>query len=136
MGFDGTANAGSAGSTTVWVSSVATRLPTGSSFRKRLVEEIADHPLGLGPEHIERVRPHVRVGLGLEGEEAHLRAVAVRDDEAMRGVERRDCLRRVADVGLLMRGLGRLAAAQQGVAAESDDRERPHRSPQARRMYA
>jgi len=110
--------------------------PNGELVQERLVEEIADHPLRLGAEDVQRIRPHVLVRLGLERQEPDLRPVAVRDDEAVRVVERRDRLRRGADVDLLVGGLRRLTAAQEGVPAECDDRERGHRSPQARRMYA
>ena len=46
-----------------------------------LLDQVADHPLGLGAEHVERVRLDVRVGRGLEREQADLGAVAVRQHE-------------------------------------------------------
>ena len=46
---------------------------------ERLGEQIADHPLCLGAEHVERVRRYVLVGLCLECEKPDLGAVTVRD---------------------------------------------------------
>ena len=46
-----------------------------------LLEHVADHALGRGPEDVERVGLLFLVGGGLQGEEPDLRAVAVGHDE-------------------------------------------------------
>src|SRR5581483_1029312 len=97
------------------------------SSRERLREEVADHPLALRAEDVERVRRDLGVGVGLEREESHLRAVAVRDHELVplgERRQRRDCL---ADVGLLDGGLRALPAPQERIPSQGDDE--PHRQP-------
>ena len=44
-------------------------------------EEVADHALGLGAEHVERIGAHVAERLALEREQPDLRTVAVRDHQ-------------------------------------------------------
>ena len=88
------------------------------------LDDVADLALALGIEHVERIRVAAAVRVLLEREQPDLRAVAVRDDEARalgHGAER---LRGRARGAQLVGGGGRLAAPQQGVAAEGDDGER------------
>ena len=68
-----------------------------------LLDEVADHALGLGAQDVERVRVDVLVGRRLEREQADLRAVPVRQDELMLGGEWRERLGRGPDVGPLDR---------------------------------
>ena len=53
----------------------------GELVAERLDEQVADHPLALRAEDVERVRRHGLVRLRFEREQPDLRAVAVRDDE-------------------------------------------------------
>ena len=46
-----------------------------------LLDEVADHPLRLGAEHVEGIGLDVLVGLALERQQPDLRAVAVGDDQ-------------------------------------------------------
>ena len=85
------------------------------------LDDVADLPAALGIEHVERIRVAASVGVLLEREEPDLGAVAVRDHQARalgHGTEQPcSCARRAQLIG----GARRLAPAQQGVAAESDD---------------
>jgi hypothetical protein len=86
-----------------------------------LFEQVADQAIGLGAEHVQRVRRHVGVGLGLQGQQADLRAVAVNDDQL---VFHRHCGQTPcgdAHVVQLVLRSGDLLAAQQRVAADGDD---------------
>ena len=77
-----------------------------------LLDEIADHPLRLRAEDVERVGLDVLVGGALESEQAHLRAVAVRDDELVLRRDTGQGLGGDADVGALVldgHGLARVA---------------------------
>src|SRR5581483_856597 len=95
---------------------------------QRVGEEVADHALRLGNEHVERVRSDVAVGLAFEREQSDLRAVAVRDHELVVGCGRGERGGGGEDVAPLDLRLRRLAAAKQRVAAECDDDALPHRS--------
>ena len=85
------------------------------------LDHVADHAFGLGAQHVERVRRHLRIGRRLQREQSHLRAVAVGDDDLVRARDRRDCRGGARDVPPLHLGLERLAAFQQRIAAQSDD---------------
>ena len=96
-----------------------------------LLDDVADHPLGLRAEDVERVRLDARVGRLLEGEEPHLRAVAVRDDDLVVVGDRRERLAGPLHVGPLVLGRHRLSALQEGVPAQGDDDA--HRASPSRR---
>ena len=91
------------------------------------LDDVADLAAALGVEHVERIRGAVGVGVLLEREQADLRAVAVRDHEPRRLGDRAEHRRRLAGGAQLVGRGRRLAAPQQGVAAERDDGERPGR---------
>ncbi len=82
---------------------------------------IADHPLGLGPEDVERVRLDVLVGGALQCEQADLRPVAVRDDELVVAGDPGEGARGDPDVRALVAGGHWLTPLQEGVTTESDD---------------
>src|SRR5262249_31541356 len=96
MGFAGCWKAGSSRSTTVWVSRQATRydMPRRPSSPttppphlgcQRFAEAVADSTLGVGHAHVEgETRSELRLGdeLGAAEDEAHLRPVAVGEDDA------------------------------------------------------
>ena len=93
----------------------------GQQVADLLLDEVADHALGLGAEDVERIGLDVLVGRALQGEQADLRTVAVGDDELVLARDPGEGLGRDPDVGPLMPGGHRLAPLQQGVAAEGDD---------------
>ena len=77
--------------------------------------------LGLGAEHVERVRRYVVVGRRLQRQQPDLRAVAVGDDDLVAGRDRGDALR--LPIRMLARWFSAvmgLPALQQRVAAEGD----------------
>jgi hypothetical protein len=74
-----------------------------------LLDEIADHALGTRVQDVQRVRLRPGVRLGLQRQQAHLRAVAVRDHDAVLGDQRRDRLGRDLDVPALHLGGHRVA---------------------------
>jgi len=89
-----------------------------------LREQVADHALTLGAKDVERVGSDGFVGVGFEGEQSDLWAVAVCDHElvfAGEGGQGGGGLQNVLPLGFRLR---RLAAAQKGVAAERDNE--PH----------
>ena len=90
-----------------------------------LLEDVADHPLALGAEDVEGVRRHLRVRLCLESEQADLRPVAVRQHDIVSRGQLGDRGHRLACVLPLDLGRQRLAAAEQRVPAEGDDKPRP-----------
>jgi hypothetical protein len=90
-----------------------------------LLDQVADHALGARVQHVQRVRLGAGVRLGLQRQQAHLRAVTVHDHDAVPGGQRRDRLRRDLDVPPLDLGGHRLAAPQQRVTAQRD--HDPHR---------
>jgi len=93
----------------------------GDEVAELLLDQVADHPLGLRPQDVEREARLLARGGGLESEQPDLRAVAVADHELVLRRDRRQRLRRQADVApLVLRG-HRLAALQERVAAERDD---------------
>ena len=117
----GSAKAGSSGSTSTIVRRVASGALGREQVADLLLDEVADHALGLGAEHVERIGLDVLVGGALQREQADLRAVAVRDDELVVAGDPRESARGDPDVRALVAGGHRLAPLEQGVAAESDD---------------
>jgi hypothetical protein len=93
------------------------------AFRKRvaelLSEDVADHPVGLRAEHVERGQDVARGGL--EGEETDLWSVAVGDDQLVIERDRGQRPRSHPRVGAPRRQVGRLAAPQQRIAPEGGD---------------
>ena len=75
MNFVGRAKAGSSAPTMTWVSSG----PQAARERvdELLVEQVADHALGPGSEHVERIRGHLAEGDALQGEQSDRWPVAV-----------------------------------------------------------
>ena len=53
----------------------------GKRVAELLLEQVADHALALGAEHVERVAAHVGIRLVLQREQTDLRSVAVRHHE-------------------------------------------------------
>ena len=90
----------------------------GDHVAELLLEDVADHPLGLRAEDVERVRVDVGVRRRLEGEQPDLGSVAVGEHELVRLGDGRQGRRRAADVHPLVLRRHRLAPLQQGVAAE------------------
>ena len=82
-------------------------------------QPVADHPLRLGTQHVERVRRgEARVAGALERQHAHLGTVAVGDHELVLRRERRQRVHRAAYVLLLHIGIGLLPPLQKRVAAQ------------------
>ena len=95
--------------------------PAAEGVEQLLVEQVADHSLRLGPQHVERVRRDGVVSIALQGEQPDLRAVAVGHDHLVVPSEVGDRLDGRRDVAALRGGVGRLVAPQQCVASECDD---------------
>ena len=91
--------------------------------RERLRQQVPDLAHRLRHEHVERRRRHRRGGrVGLDGEEADLRAVAVGQHELVaHALEVHEGARRPQQVVMLDLDRAGLAAADQGVAAQRDD---------------
>jgi len=104
--------------------------PAGERVAEGLLDQVSDPALALGPEHVERGRRHLVVGVRLEREQPHLRAVPVREHELAAPGD--SAKRAHGPFDVLALGLRRrwLAAAQQRVAAERDDEARtaPHQT--------
>jgi hypothetical protein len=101
---------------------------TGQPVSDRLLEQVTDHALRLGPQHVQRVRLDLGVGLRLQRQQADLGSVAMGDDELVLSCQLGQRLGRQGDVDLLGAGLGSLPSAEQRVPTEGDDD--PHREPQ------
>ena len=97
------------------------RFVEGQQVAQLLLDEVADHALRLCAEDVERVRLDLLVRRALQSEQAYLRAVAVRDDQLVLERERGQRLGGDPDVGALVLGGHRLAAAEQRVAAQGYD---------------
>ena len=94
----------------------------GKCILEGLEEEVADHALRLGDEGIEWIgMGEVRIARALEGQQADLRAIAVRNDEVMVKGERCKRLDCRNDVLLLELGERGLASFQERVASQGDD---------------
>ena len=86
-----------------------------------LQKEVADHPLGLGSQHVEGVgMGEVGVAGALERQQPDLRPVAVGDDQIVVSGQRGQGLDCGQDVLLLDLGDRRLPPLEQGIAAQGD----------------
>ena len=94
------------------------RLLEGEEVAELLLDHVADHPVGLRAQHVEREHAGLLVGRALQRQHPDLRAVAVGDHELMLQPQRCQGLGRQADVPALIRGGHLLAPPQQGVAAQ------------------
>ena len=90
----------------------------GQNAPQFLLDQVADHALGSGVQDVQRVRLRSRGGLGLQGQQPHLRPVAVHDDEAVLRGQRRERLRRDPDVAPLYLGGHRVRPPQQRIPAQ------------------
>jgi hypothetical protein len=88
-----------------------------------LLDHVADHPFGLRTEHVQRIGLDLGVGRTLQRQQAHLRPIAVADHEVVVLGHRRQRLGCDLHVAALVLGGHRLAAPQQGVAAQSGDNQ-------------
>ena len=90
----------------------------GQDIAKLLLDHVADHALGFGIEHVERVRLHSGESRRFEGEQPYLRTVAVGDDQAV--LERQWSQRRRRDLDILSLKLlcERLPPFEQGITAQ------------------
>jgi hypothetical protein len=86
--------------------------PAAEAVDELLVEQVPDHALALGAEHVERIRLDLGIGLALEGEQPDLRPVAVRHDHLVLGGQLGERLDGGRDVLALGGGVCRLAALQ------------------------
>ena len=75
-----------------------------------LLDQVADHALGLGAEHVERIHRDRLVRAALEREKPDLRTVAVRDHELVRQRDRSEVLARDRHVRPLVLDRHRLTA--------------------------
>ena len=116
-GLLGSANAGSAGSTSIIVSNEASGLSNGQPVPQFLLDQVADHPLGLGAQHIERGRGHLPVGRLLQRQQPDLRPVPVRDDQLVFTGDRGQVITRHPHVFPLVLRRHRLPPAQQRITA-------------------
>ncbi len=96
-----------------------------------LLDEVADHALGLRAEDVQRVGVDLLVRRSLEREQTDLRAVAVRDDQLVVGRQRGKRPACGSHVHTLVLCGQRLTPAEEGVAAQRDDD--PHLSRPASR---
>ncbi len=107
------------------VRTVASGFSNGQQVSQFLLDQVADHPFGLGTQDVERIRRDLVVRGRLQREQPDLRPVAVRDDQLVllrHGGER---LAGRRHVGTLPLHGHRLAPALQRVAPQRDDD--PHR---------
>ena len=95
--------------------------PPAELVGELLLEEVPDHPLGLGAQHVERLGLLAGGRIRLKGQQPDLRTVPVRDDDLMLAGELGDRAHRDRDIAPLRGGVGALAPAQQGVASECRD---------------
>ena len=96
-----------------------------------LLDQVADHALGLRAEDVQRVGVDLLVRRSLEREQTDLRAVAVRDDQLVVGRQRGERPACGSHVHTLVLCGQRLTPAEEGVAAQRDDD--PHLSRPASR---
>ena len=76
-----------------------------------LFDHIADHAFGFGAEHVQRVGVLGIVGIALQGQQAHLRAVAVGHHQLVAGGDLGDLFTGDAHVVALVLGGHGFAAA-------------------------
>ena len=103
------------------------RLVEGEAVPQLLLHQVADHPLGLGPQHVQRRVGHLLVGRLLQGQQTDLRAVAVRDDQLVALGDRRQAIAGHPNVLPLVLDRHRLTPAQQGISAQRH--HDPHQTP-------
>ncbi len=94
------------------------RLLERQQVAQLLLDEVADHPLGLRAEDVEGVRLRLPVRRRLQREQADLRTVAVADDQLVLKRDRRERLAGQPDFEPLALHRHGLAAALQGIASE------------------
>jgi hypothetical protein len=100
----------------------ADHLPSGQGIFECLQEEVADHALGLGAEHVERVRRgQIGIECALVGQHAHLWSVPVGDHQVMVPGQWNKGVDGHADMLLLDLGERNLPAFEQGIAAHGHD---------------
>ena len=126
-GFVGFWNAGSSRLTTEWVTTATTgrgQPAPGELVAQRLDEHVPDRALGVGDGVVHRDRIHLVLGeLGAAQDEAHLRPVAMGDNEFPALLDHVDQRRhRAADGLVLLRDRVVLGVGDQCVAAEGHDR--------------
>ncbi len=88
-----------------------------------LLDEVADHPLRLGGEDVQRIRLDLHVRGRLQREQPHLRPVAVGEHEPVAFRNGRERLRGDPDVRALGLSRHRLASPEQRVAAQRHEHE-------------
>ena len=88
-----------------------------------LLDEVADHPLRLGGEDVQRIRLDLHVRGRLEREQSDLRPVAVGEHEPVAFRNGRERLRGDPDVRALGLRRHRLASPEQRVAAQRHEHE-------------
>jgi hypothetical protein len=93
-------------------------LPSGQLVSESLLQQVADHPLGLRAQYIQRVGSHIGVGLGLQREQSNLRTVAVRDHDPVSLCQLRQSGDPACHVASLGRGVGGLATVQERVTSK------------------
>ena len=93
----------------------------GQEVAELLLEDVADHALGLGAQHVQGVGLDLGVGGGLERQQPHLGPVAVRQDQLVLARHRRQRRGGRLHVAPLRLGGHRLAPLQQRVAAQGHD---------------
>ena len=95
-------------------------MPARKLVAEALLEHVADHPLALGAEDVERVRGNLPVGLALQRQEPDLRPVAMGDDDIGAARDLGDGPHGDGDIPPLRLRIGGLAPPQEGVAAKRD----------------
>ncbi len=130
MGLDGRSKAGSLSATTTCVSTVATGRSTWRArqlLAERLLEQVADLALRGRAADVQRERVDlVRAALRAEQRRAHLRTVAVGDEQPPAvGHQGRDRAARRAGVLLLFADRAVVAGANERIAADRDERGLP-----------
>ena len=110
MNFVGFLNAGSCGIDLDHREERGERPLEGEQVAQFLLDHVADHPLGLGTEHVEGICLHLLVRGALQGEQSDLRAVAVANHQLMLIGDRRQRFGGDADVATLVLGGHRLSS--------------------------
>jgi hypothetical protein len=97
--------------------------PLGDARVSELLDQpVPDHALGLGDQHVERIRPaEAGIRLTFQREHPHLRPVAVAEHELVIGGQRGEGHGGLPDMPLLDRGVRPLAPLEQGVTSQRHD---------------
>src|SRR5579862_7734305 len=93
----------------------------GQLVPELLLNQIADHALGLRVEDVEWIHVDVLVRRALEREESNLRPVSMRDHELVRSRDRRKRAAGALGVRTLVLGRELFAALKKRIATESDN---------------